>query len=229
MGDLHYLVLHVAFCPSLRLEANCSFYHQSKPKPNMEGSSSTGQGQQSSVTSLTDLASASSGGQPPAASASASASGGSSSGGAANAGAATATLTITEEGTQDDVPQEQILRLSLAPRPRVTWCVWLYFRYCWADPRGGKQKVLRRRRSSVVPFLRPSVRPSTPRGPFPETMHFEICSVLLLSRFSAHIFTPPVSVSSLCCETWLLDFRLNDDIGLVCNTHHECTTGTREL
>ena len=91
----------------------------------MEGSStvSTGQGRQSSVTSLTDLASASSGGQPPAAaSAAASASGGGSSGGAANAGAATATLTVTEEETQD-VPQEQILRLSLAPRPRVTWCV----------------------------------------------------------------------------------------------------------
>jgi len=88
---------------------------------NMEGSSrSTGQARQSSVTSLTDLASASSGGQPPAAGI-ASASGGGA-GGAANAGAATATLTITEEETQD-VPQEQILRLSLAPRPRVTWCV----------------------------------------------------------------------------------------------------------
>ncbi len=90
----------------------------------MEGSnssSSTGQGRQGSVTSLTDLASAPSGGQPPAAAGASSSSGGG--GGSANAGAAaTATLTITEEATQD-VPEEQILRLSLAPRPRVTWCV----------------------------------------------------------------------------------------------------------
>ena len=114
IGDLYRL--SVAF-----VQAN--FIFLSPNQANMEGSnSSTGQGRQSSVTSLTDLASASSAGQPPAASAAAAASGGSGSGGATNAGAATATLTITEEATQD-VPQEQILRLSLAPRPRVTWCV----------------------------------------------------------------------------------------------------------
>ena len=92
----------------------------------MEGSnSSAGQGRQGSVTSLTDLASAPSGGQPPAAAGAASSSSGGG-GGAANAGAAaTATLTITEEATQD-VPEEQILRLSLAPRPSVTWCVSMY-------------------------------------------------------------------------------------------------------
>ena len=94
----------------------------------MEGSgssSSAGQGRQGSVTSLTDLASAPPRGHPPAAAGAASSSGGGGGGGAANAGAAaTATLTITEEATQD-VPEEQILRLSLAPRPSVTWCVLL--------------------------------------------------------------------------------------------------------
>ena len=130
----------------------------------MEGTSSTGQGRQSSVTSLTDLASTSSGGQPPAAAGAASASASSGgSGGAANAGAATATLTITEEGTQD-VPQEQVLRLSLAPRPRVTWCVCIVLRFgLWS---GGEtsagllevaSKVIRLRQS-VVPFFEASVR-----------------------------------------------------------------------
>ena len=108
----------------------------------MEGSnSSAGQGRQGSVTSLTDLASAPSGGQPPAAAGAASSSSGGG-GGAANAGAAaTATLTITEEATQD-VPEEQILRLSLAPRPSVTWCVSLYiYSGKWGYLGDGREKM----------------------------------------------------------------------------------------
>ena len=108
----------------------------------MEGSnSSAGQGRQGSVTSLTDLASAPSGGQPPAAAGAASSSSGGG-GGAANAGAAaTATLTITEEATQD-VPEEQILRLSLAPRPSVTWCVSMYiYSGKWGYLGDGREKM----------------------------------------------------------------------------------------
>ena len=94
------------------------------------------------MTSLTDLASAPSGGQPPAAAGAASSSSGGGGGGAANAGAAaTATLTITEEATQD-VPEEQILRLSLAPRPSVTWCVSLYiYSGKWGYLGDGREKM----------------------------------------------------------------------------------------